>query len=98
MGKMSSGNFTPDQIQEMSTLAKSLDELGEGGIEEVADLLTQRFKSLEAKGSGKDLSHAIELVGFEDTGLVDREELVAANQIQMREHRISKQQKALRNG
>ena len=98
MGKMSSANFTPEQIQEMSTLAKTLDELGDGGIEEVADLLTQRFKPLEAKGSGKDLSRAIELVGFDDTGLVDREEMAAANMIQMREQRLAKQQRALHNG
>ena len=97
MGEMSSANFPEDQVQEMTTLANTLDELGEGGIEEVADLLTQRFKSLEAKGSGKDLSEAIELVGFEDSGLVDRDELLCASQLQLREQRLAKQHKALRN-
>ena len=89
LNRLKTGALTEDQSQELATIARALDELGEGGLDQLADLLVQRFKSLEARGMGnKRLGSSIELVGEEDSGLVSRKELVAANRAQLQDRKL----------
>ncbi len=91
MSRLNQNSLSADQLQETKTSAKALDELGEGGLDGLADILTQRFKVLEVQGAGrKDLGPAIELVGFEDGGLLNRSELVVANKVQLREQKLNR--------
>ena len=76
---------SPDKVgirtsREMRTLAEALDALKAGQLPEVADLLIQRFKSLEvgASSGAWDVAQRLELIPEMDLGLASAQEVRAA--------------------
>ena len=99
LGRIQAGKYSEEEKVELQTLARCLDALGEGGLDLLADTLTQRFKSVEARHSGAaSAAKAIELVGIEDFGLISRDELVVANQVLLRDRKLKSSQRALGDG
>ena len=68
-----------EKVELFELLAKTLDTLGDGGIEAVADLLSQEFKSQEMTLIGReDLAREMKLTGLDDITLTSSGEMRAA--------------------
>ena len=90
-------DLPPERLQELYTLAHSMDSAGQGGLKGMLDILTQRFKSLEQKSLGqKELSGALEIVDTSCRGLASKEERLAANKLQLTDLRLRESQSKLR--
>ena len=76
----------------MTALAETLDRLGEGGLKNVSDLLTQQFKAKEQKLNGQDeLAEELQLVGLEKHTLTSPAGLWIANKNRAQKLRLKKQ-------
>ena len=91
------GMFPPDKVgprttREMRTLAEALDALGSGDLPRTADLLVQRFKSVEesVKRGNWDEAGFLELISREHVGLTSQNERLAAQRGRLMEQRLVK--------
>ena len=77
----------PDNVREIQSLVKTLDELGQGRVKSVGDLLAQRFKALELELKGRpDLARELDLTSIEEHTLASSKELGLARR--ERAHRL----------
>ena len=77
-------------MQELRTLAESLNHLGTGNLAGLADLLVQRFKSIELETGGhKDIAENIELVDLDQVGLTSRNEMLSARRLQLTKRKLT---------
>ena len=80
-----------DRMQELRTLAECLNMLGEGNLPGLADMLTQRFKSLELDAAGHgELSRSVELVDSTQMGLTSSREMLSATRSELMLKKLSK--------
>jgi hypothetical protein len=91
------GMFPPEKVgprttREMRTLAEALDCLGSGDLPRTADLLVQRFKSVEesVKRGNWDDAGFLELISREHVGLTSQNERLAAQRGRLMEQRLVK--------
>ena len=83
-------------MQELRTLAGSLEHLAKGEMGELGDLLVQRLKALELGLSGNQVAAAaVQLVGLKDQGLTGYKELEMAQRYQKMQQRLAQQALAL---
>ena len=69
----------PEKVRELQSLVRALDELSQGNVKVVADLLAQRFKALELEINGRgDLASEVDLTALEDQTLTSAAEMEAA--------------------
>ena len=86
----------PEVLQELRTLAGSLEHLAKGEMGELGDLLVQRLKSLELGLNGNQVAAAaIQLVGLKDKGLTGYRELEMAQRYQKLQQRLAQQAMSL---
>ena len=84
-------SLPPEKVKEFKRLAKELDTLGDGGVKGLADIMSQRFKSLELELIGRpDLAEEIDLTGLDDVTLVPKAELRAANRNKLLRQKLEK--------
>ena len=84
-------SLPPEKVKEFKRLAKELDTLGDGGVKGLADIMSQRFKSLELELTGRpDLAEEIDLTGLDDVTLVSKAELRAANRNKLLRQKLEK--------
>ena len=77
-----------EKMQELRTLAESLNHLGTGN--RLADLLVQRFKSIELEAGGhKDIAENVELVDLNQVGLTSRNEMLSARRLQLTKRKLT---------
>ena len=91
------GMFPPEKVgprttKERRTLAEALDCLGSGDLPRTADLLVQRFKSVEesVKRGNWDDAGFLELISREHVGLTSQNERLAAQRGLLMEQRLVK--------
>jgi hypothetical protein len=83
-------------MQELRTLAGSLEHLAKGEMGQLGDLLAQRLKSLELGLDGNQVAAAaIQLVGMKNQGLTGYKELEMAQKFQKSQLQLVAQQAAL---
>ena len=81
--------------RELKTLATALDHLARGELDQLADVLMQRYKAVEmsiADGTWT-LAQRIELITDQGVGLVSNEEHVAAARAAMLIHKLDEVKK-----
>ena len=87
-----------EEKHEMHTLAEVLNLMGSGDVKALADVLVQRFKSLELKSVGRsEAAQGVELIDPSRLGLTSRRELSAANQYRYWQAKSDKQSKGSKN-
>ena len=83
-------------MQELRTLAGSLEHLAKGEMGELGDLLVQRLKELELGLSGNQVAAAaVQRVGLKDQGLTGYKELEMAQRYQKMQQKLAQQAPAL---
>ena len=89
------GMFPPEKVRprttrEMRTLAEALDALGSGDLSRTADLLVQRFKSVEESVKRRNWDDAgfLELISRDQVGLTSPNERLAVQQGRLMEQRL----------
>ena len=81
-----------EAMQELRTLAGSLEHLAKGEMGELSGLLVQRLKVLELGLSGNQAAAAaVQLVGLKDQGLTGYKELEMAQRYQKMQQRLAQQ-------
>ena len=89
-GSVPSSQISPRDLKELRTLAEAIDNLDQGHLPQVGDLLMQRFKGVESKviSGSWTLSNQLELVDKSFTGLTSLEERSLSSKAMVQERKV----------